>query len=449
MKKSENSIWRFFASVKLALFTLLILSVTSIIGTLIPQKNPPDFYLQEYGANMARFFQTLDVPNMYNSWWFVSLLFLFSVNLIVCTIDRLPNVWRMVVMDNLDTPSDRLEKMPQKRVFYSEADQETTARTVGEQMSEGGWKPQSLARETETLLFAQKTPWSRLGVYGVHLSILIIFAGAIIGSLAGYRGSVMIPEGDSTDTVYEHITSRPIPLGFTVQCDEFGITYYDDGATPKEFRSVLTIKDPQQAAPYTSPIIVNDPLTHKGVTFYQSSYQPLQGFHTVITNRSTGATQTFRVPFGEKISWTGTSVEFGIINQQQRSRMGNVSHVKIWFSDGQGESSSFWMADKSSQTIVRPSGEYDFAVKQIYATGLQATKDPGVWTVYFGCLLMLLGLYAAFFLSHRRIWVTVRTEGNRSRVLLCGTSSKNTFDFEKDFNALSARLEKNPAFVSE
>jgi cytochrome c biogenesis protein len=105
MKKSENSIWRFFASVKLALFTLLILSVTSIIGTLIPQKNPPDFYLQEYGVNMARFFQILDVPNMYNSWWFVSLLLLFSVNLIVCTIDRLPNVWRMVVMDNLDTPA--------------------------------------------------------------------------------------------------------------------------------------------------------------------------------------------------------------------------------------------------------------------------------------------------------------------------------------------------------
>jgi cytochrome c biogenesis protein len=444
MKNSENSVWRFFASVKLALFTLLILSVTSIIGTLIPQKNPPAFYIEEYGPNLARFFEILDVPSMYNSWWFVSLLLLFSVNLIVCTIDRLPNVWRMVVMDNLETPLDRLEKMPQKQVFFSDADQEATARTVGEEMQAGGWKTASRAREGETLLFAQKTPWSRLGVYAVHLSILIIFAGAIIGSVGGYRGSVMIPEGDSTDTVYEHLTSRPIPLGFTVRCDEFGITYYDDGGTPKEFRSLLTITDPELAVPFTRPIIVNDPLTHKGVTFYQSSYQPLQGFVAVITDKTRGTSESFRIPFGERIPWAGTGIEFGIINQQQRSRMGNVSHVKVWFSDGHGEASSFWMADKSSQTIVRPAGVYDFSIKQIYATGLQATKDPGVWTVYFGCTLMLLGLYAAFFLAHRRIWVAIRREGERTRVLLCGTSSKNTFDFEKDFAALAARLEKNP-----
>jgi len=352
-------------------------------------------------------------------------------------------------MDNLDTPADRLEKMPQKRVFYSDADQETAARTVGEQMKEGGWAPQTRARQEETLLFSQKTAWSRLGVYSVHLSIIIIFAGAIIGSVGGYRAGLMLPEGESSDVAYEHLTGKPIPLGFSVQCDEFGITYYDDGGTPKEFRSVLTIKDPERPEPITRPIIVNDPLTHRGVTFYQASYQPLQGFFAVITNKATGETGTFRIPFGEKIAWPGTSVEFGIINKQEKSRMGNVSHVKVWFSDGQGESSAFWMADKSSQTIVRPAGEYDFAIKQIYATGLQATKDPGVWVVYFGCMLMLLGLYAAFFLSHRRIWVSVRPEGNRSRVLLCGTSSKNTFDFEKDFAVLSARLEKNPALVAE
>lgn len=448
MKKSENSIWRFFASVKLALFTLLILSVTSIIGTLIPQKNPPEFYIQEFGMNTARFLQLLDVHNMYNSWWFVSLLLLFSINLIVCTIDRLPNVWRMVVTDNLDTPSERLEKMPQKRIFFSDDDQEAVTRTVSQQMKEGGWNPQSQTRQTETLLFSQKTAWSRLGVYAVHLSIIIIFAGALIGSVGGYRGSIMIPEGESTDTIYEHITSRPIPLGFTVQCDEFGITYYDDGGTPKEFRSVLTIKDPEQGQPYTRPIIVNDPLDHKGVTFYQSSYQPLEAFKTVITNKSTGMTETFRIPFGEKISWPGTDIEFGVINQQKISQMGNVSHVKVWLADGQGES-TFWIADKASQTIAHPAGEYDFSIKQIYATGLQATKDPGVWTVYFGCMLMLFGLYAAFFLSHRRIWVSIRPEGNRSRVLLCGTSSKNIFDFEKDFAALSARLENNPALRND
>ncbi|MDP2757512.1 MAG: cytochrome c biogenesis protein ResB, partial [Desulfurivibrionaceae bacterium] len=99
MKKTENMVWRFFASVRLALFSLLILATTSIIGTLIPQKNPPEFYIENFGQRTAQFFQMLDVPNMYNSWWFTSLLLLFSINLNVCTIDRLPNVWKMVVMN--------------------------------------------------------------------------------------------------------------------------------------------------------------------------------------------------------------------------------------------------------------------------------------------------------------------------------------------------------------
>ena len=50
-------------------------------------------------------------------------------------------------------------------------------------------------------LFAQKAPWSRLAVYAVHLSVLVIFIGAIIGSLFGYKGFVNIPEGQSIDKV--------------------------------------------------------------------------------------------------------------------------------------------------------------------------------------------------------------------------------------------------------
>ena len=118
MKKTENTVWRFFASVRLALFTLLILATTSIIGTLIPQGKPPEFYIEAFGPRTALFFQMLDVPNMYGSWWFISLLFLFSNNLIVCTIDRLPNVWKMVVMNNLDTDPERLEKMPHKSTYF-------------------------------------------------------------------------------------------------------------------------------------------------------------------------------------------------------------------------------------------------------------------------------------------------------------------------------------------
>ena len=61
-----------------------------------------------------------------------------------------------------------------------------------------GITPESKTLENGILYFGQKGKFSRTGVYLVHLSILVIFAGAIIGSQLGFKGSVMIPELKST-----------------------------------------------------------------------------------------------------------------------------------------------------------------------------------------------------------------------------------------------------------
>ncbi|MBU4118425.1 MAG: cytochrome c biogenesis protein ResB [Proteobacteria bacterium] len=438
MKKNENMAWRFFASVRLALFALLILATTSIIGTLIPQKNPPEFYVDAFGPRTAQFFQMLDVPDMYNSWWFLSLLLLFSINLIVCTIDRLPNVWQMVVMNNLDTDLARLEKMPNSKVFHASGDAESLTGVVTTLLAKKGWKAQHEKKPSGTLLFSQKTAWSRLGVYSVHLSILLIFAGAIIGSLFGFKAGVMIPEGGVSDTVYETGSGKPIPLGFSVQCDDFNLSFYADGSTPKEFRSDLTVRDDTANNTFSRSIIVNDPMDYKGITFYQSSYEPMPGFNISITNKATNVRQNFQIPFGQKTHWPETDIDFGVINQQVRSRMGDVASLKVWFSDGQDEPNVFWMDNNAIQAITTPTATYEFQASQVYATGLQVAKDPGVWTVYAGCTLMLIGLYVAFFLSHRRVWVYIAREENedRFRILVCGATSKNKIAFEKEFAAL-------------
>ena len=56
MAKTKNTVWRFFASVKLALATLIILASASIIGTLIKQGQPADYYVEEYGRGLASLF---------------------------------------------------------------------------------------------------------------------------------------------------------------------------------------------------------------------------------------------------------------------------------------------------------------------------------------------------------------------------------------------------------
>jgi ResB protein required for cytochrome c biosynthesis len=76
--QKKNPLFSLFASVELALFLLFLLATTSIIGTLIPQNSPPDFYIQRYGHKTAQLLRLLDIPDMYNSWWFLALLALFA-----------------------------------------------------------------------------------------------------------------------------------------------------------------------------------------------------------------------------------------------------------------------------------------------------------------------------------------------------------------------------------
>jgi cytochrome c biogenesis protein len=71
-------------------------------------------------------------------------------------------------------------------------------------------------------------------------------------------------------------------------------------------------------------------------------------------------------------------------------------------------------------------------------TGLQVAKDPGVWTVWLGCALMVLGIYGAFLMSHRRIWIRLQN----GTVTIGGNANKNQGVFERDFEHLAHKLRK-------
>lgn len=60
----HTKLWRFFSSVKLAVWLLSVIALFSLVGTFIPQSA------------------------IYSSWWFILLLVLFSLNLAVCLLNR-------------------------------------------------------------------------------------------------------------------------------------------------------------------------------------------------------------------------------------------------------------------------------------------------------------------------------------------------------------------------
>ena len=443
MAKSKNPLWQFFASVKLALATLIILASTAIIGTLIQQGKEPAYYVEKYGEGLAGVMQALNLPTMYSSWWFDGLLGLFAINLLVCSIERLPAVWRMVVLDNLAMDPAQLEKMGTTHVMDARITTEAAAERIREQLAASGWsKSRRRDYDSSVLLFAQKGAWSRLGVYLVHLSILIIFAGALTGSIFGFKAYVFLPEGRSTTQVFLQGSGEPVPLGFELRCDRFDTLTFSNGRILGE-RSYLTVLDPELKEPLQKSVIVNDPLTYRGITFFKANAYPMEEYFVVIRNQATGDEQAFRVPGARDVAWPGTKISFRI-DEVRRDQDGVVQQAKIQLvTDVGSEPTTAWVSDRETVVVRGASGEFSIAFRQLYSSLLLATKDPGIWIFYSGCGLMVIGLMVSFTLSHRRIWVRISpADKPGTRILLTGTSNKQKPAFELRFKELASRLEK-------
>jgi cytochrome c biogenesis protein len=417
---------------------LSLLALTSIIGTIVPQKKSPQWYVHEYGDTLGQLFTLLDIPDMYNSWWFLGLLGLLCTNLIICSFERFPGVWKQIQANGLDLSFERIERMGRKKVWLSSSSVATTASRLSDGLGSSGWKSSNREYDGKIILFAQKGAYSRTGVYIVHLSILIIFLGAIIGELYGFKGTVMIPVTEQTDKIFVSGSDETIPLGFTVRCDSFAIELYPTGMV-KDYRAGVTVLESGEALVETS-IEVNAPLTHKGVTFYQSTYEGYNEFIIQVTNTASDKSKTVIIPFQTQQEWQEEGLTFGVINVKAMGQ--SVVSMKMWFSDGKETPVTFWLKAGESTVVERGDARYLLSGNQMYATGLQVSKDPGVWVVYMGCTLMLLGLLVAFFLSHKRIWLLLQREGEETAVLFVGSTNKNRSGFEKQCDALAETLQK-------
>jgi cytochrome c biogenesis protein len=441
----SQSAWDFFCSLKLSIFLLICLALTSIIGTIIPQ-SPQREYLVTLSDTKIKLYSALGFFDMYHSWWFILLLYLLTVNLVACSIKRLPRVWKFISEPSL-VMDDGLEKTLSLTHDFKKQEDAATLRDKMTAFLKGEFTaPVVTERNGEYHLFAQKNPYCRLGVYVVHSSIIIIFIGALIGSYFGYKAYVQIPEGTSTSTVYSQRGMKPIELGFAVRCEKFSVSFYDTGA-PKEFKSILTIlENGQPVKGYENiPIVVNDPLTYKGFTFYQSSYGTAgEGavFRLTVRMKKGGAPADLIVHKGEKTALPGGGFVEVIDSTQDVSPFipqFSGPAAKVERTTAGGKKATFVLFKNFPDFDQQRGGErvftYEGADEKFY-TGLQVAKDPGVWVVWSGCALMIIGICMAFFLSHKRIWIRVAN----GRVTIGGTASKNQPAFQLLFDDLVNKL---------
>lgn len=410
-----NNAWRWFISLKLTFGLLVLIATGAILGMSFDQtKTYDEFLAAQADGFKGQLISFLELNDAFHSWWFSLAILLLALNLIACSIERLPRIYF-----DYQKPRPYLTKRRRlglnlvERVEASSYDQ---ARKLVAQFMPRALMRAELGRSD--FFFVDKYSFARFGVYVVHIALLIIMFSAIYATQNGVDGHILIEEGGR-----ERLVSARGPsgvtynynLGFYVGCDDFRLRTFIDNS-PMEYESDLYIEDGGQRI-ITKTVRVNEPLSYKGFTFYQSTFQPRVSEREVtleITERGGGQRDKVRLKLMQP--FTLATNDTMVVQKIYDDFAGLGQALRIGKKNQQGLETYFHIFRRHPDYDARVRND-SFSVKfidadQLYATGLSVGYVPGISIIFAGFLLFLLGLFLCFFLTPIRYFAHIEQEQN-------------------------------------
>jgi cytochrome c biogenesis protein len=455
--KKSKALWTLFTSVKLTMGLLIVLAITSIFGTVIPQQEGAMELAERLSPGLVSLLSSLQLFDMYHSLWFRLIIGTLALNLIICSSDRFPAALkRFQATPKLDR-SKPFDDLPSHRNFSAAGKIDEVLPLTAGILKSKYKRIHQKETDNEVVLYAEKGRLSHLGVYLIHLSVLIILIGSIVGSLFGFEAYVNIPEGEAINKVQLRKSQAVRALPFDVRCDRFLVEFYDNGA-PKEYRSDLAFMEDGKVALQGS-LLVNHPITYEGITFYQSSYRPIAGDKVRIklsrdgSNPKPTALELIR---GNTLELPGKEGHFQILEVAEDFRgLGPAALVSVH--PYEGDKKEFWIFQNFEMIRKRfppamlrspsldPSAfkPYTFSLEGVemkYATGLQVSRDPGVPLVWTGFFLIMIGLFVTFFTSHRSIWIRIAKTKRGLNIRVAGRANKNPVGIERELDQMAFKI---------
>jgi cytochrome c biogenesis protein len=413
---------------------------------------------ERLSPGLVSLLSSLQLFDMYHSLWFRLIIGLLALNLIICSLDRFPGAWKRFRSAPKLERTKPFDELPPHRNFDLPGKLDDVL-----SLTDGILKTKykrTFQKDTDTgvVLYAEKGRISHLGVYLVHLSVLIILVGSIVGSLFGFEAYVNIPEGDTINKVRLRKSQAARALPFDVRCDRFYVEFYDNGA-PKEYRSDLFFSKEGKEV-LKGSLLVNHPITFEGITFYQASYGSLPGNKARVGIRREGdpAPAVLDVEVERPYDLPSGGGQFMVFETRSDfMKMGPAVQVAV--KPPQGEEVRFWVFKNIEAIKERFPGffekfpkfnpgaykPYRFSLENLearYYTGLQVSRDPGVPLVWTGFFLIMIGLFVAFFTSHRSIWIQISRTKRGLNIRVAGRANKNPVGLERELNRIASTIKE-------
>ncbi|HSF27281.1 MAG TPA: cytochrome c biogenesis protein ResB [Actinomycetes bacterium] len=483
-------IWRQLTSMRTALVLLFLLAVAAVPGSLVPQESVSPIRVVDFKRDhptLGPIYERLGMFDVYTSPWFAAIYLLLIVSLVGCILPRSRAHLRALRATPPATPRN-LARLAAYRTWGTDATPEAVlerSRAVlrkrrfrvapgdGSVAAEAGY-----LRETGNLVF--------------HIALLLMLAAVALGSLFGWKGTVLVPEGSSfANTVSEFdsftkgaLVDERAMVPFTLALDKLDVRYQQTGqqaGAPRGFTADVTFRPDPAMPAQRSRIQVNSPLVVDGTKVFLMG----NGYAPRFTVRDAAGTVVFAgaVPFLPQESTTFTStgvIKVPDIKPEQLGfsalflptakvdpELGPVSvfpdalNPEVFLGAYKGDlgidaglPKSVYRLDTDDMTLVAngrllpgqtltlPDGlgsiTYDGWTRW---ANFQVADDPGRFPALVAALAAIGGLMLSLFIRRRRVWVrAVAGPGGRTVVEVAGLARSESTALEDEIASLTDEL---------
>ncbi len=406
-----------------------MLAAAGLVGTMLRQVQPSSLHdVAAYAAEMATIhraydpltilgvnvgptltdvFERLGLFEVFNSWWFASLLVLLVVSIVVCTIDRTPRLWRSVHDVRVVQPEAFYdERLPHRaRLDGVRPDPDEVARVLR--------RHHFAVRHGESTLQGERNQYFKLFTLLTHLGLVLFLAAGAITGMFGFETVLFLGNGQTAPVQAVGAKDNLIVKNLGFQAPQRA-----DGSFADFRTDIAVYENGREVARKT--IRVNDPLVVNGYVFHQNTFGPAELLE-------------IRAPDG-RLVWTGPVLLDGQLLGLPEGTMpipgSSVGLLLVLDKDASGApvlTLQGLTADETGQQVVpvflqslAEGATTDPATTAGYTirwaglsafTGMVVKQDPGQNLVWIAFLCLILGLVLTFYFPRRRAWIRMSDDG--------------------------------------
>ncbi len=381
---------------------------------------------------------------IYHSWWYISILLTFFLNVLICSLNRLPATFKLFKQKKIvPITKETIYSYPVKYVLNDSPDEKYT------KILDNLKRKHYYIINKDNWIWAEKGKSRHWGSYLIHLGILLFIIGYMIGKLYGLLGTFIIYNDTDTDSYYNWYNKKDEFFDYKVRLENTEINYYpidilieiaEKNGKTREY--TLREKENIDVIIGTEPYLIEfyqfipDAMIRDNIVYEISKVKANICFAFKIYNKNNFELTNFifkdniYVNSTEKLGFKLLIKNFKIIEKEVKA--------DLVFLDKKVKNNTLKREKLAINNPVNYKGitfyivEYGQDDYRNINLGLQITNDPGLILVWISFILMISGAILSFFVYHKKILVLKE----KNQIIIGGTCLKNRFIIEREIKKI-------------